>query len=78
MNRDISFKILRVAWYLMLKIKSRPDKDAHSAGRDLYDIVFMHTTDTDLRYQMSECHSQGWDRVQSLRYLNHRLNIGFF
>ena len=78
MDKDTSYRLLRMSYYLCLKITSRPDKDAHSVGRDIYDLVVEKTTDADLRYQMQECRAAGWDRVKSMQYLNHRLNIGFF
>lgn len=79
MDRDTSYRLLRIAYSLLYNVVTKPDKDtALSIGRDIYDIVEEKTIDGDLRYQMQECRASGWTRTDSLRYLNHRLNIGFF
>lgn len=75
MNTKQSYRGLRIAYFLLTKYKET--QSPHDAGRDLYDLIEESTTDKILKSQMAEGRQLYKDKIKTLKYLNHRLNIGF-
>ena len=73
MNREDTIKLLNMSYYLMHKTE---DDVAESVARDLYDFAIDKTEDKDIQCQAQLGRAEYKDRLKTIRYLNHRLNLG--